>query len=134
MADARVAGASGARFARFCLVGAAGASAYFVVLAGLIELARVPVVAASTFAFGLVVVQNYLLHAGWTFAAGPANPRAFGRFVAVSAAGLALNAAVMHAGVHWLGIAWLPVQAVAIVVVLAWNFAWANLVVFRAGR
>jgi putative flippase GtrA len=120
-----------ARFARFGAVGTAGAALYFLLLVGMVEALGVPVMIATSVAFVLVVLQNYACHYLWTFATDAPHRRAAPRFFAMSAAGFALNWAVMAAGTRGLGLDYLAVQAVAVLAVLAWNFAVSHLVVFR---
>jgi putative flippase GtrA len=123
--------AGAGKLARFGIVGAAGAAAYFLLLAALVEGLGVPVMAATSIAFVLVVLQNYACHYRWTFAADAPHARALPQFFAMSAAGFAINWLIMAAGTRGLALDYLVVQAVAIVAVLAWNAAVSHFVVFR---
>ncbi|MET0980486.1 MAG: GtrA family protein [Telluria sp.] len=119
--------------ARFALVGLAGSLVYFVLLWSMVDLLGWPVMLASSSAFLLVVVENYLLHRAWTFRSTAPHGQALPGFVLVSAAGFCVNGAVMVLGVEWLGLNYLAVQPVAIGTVVACNFVGAQRI-FRARR
>lgn len=121
-----------ARFARFCVVGAAGAAVYYLVLVGLVELARLPVLVASSVAFTLVVLENYVFHYAWTFASNAPHRRALPQFIGMSAVGFGANAALMWLGVERLGLHYLLVQTFAVAAIFAWNFAVSHSGIFRA--
>jgi putative flippase GtrA len=111
------------RLVRFVLVGAAGACAFFAELAILVELLHVDVLYASSVAFGLVVLQNYVLHYRWTFRSRCRHAYAFLRFAVMTLSGFVINAGIMYAGERTLPqIHYLFVQAVAIAVVVTWNY------------
>jgi putative flippase GtrA len=81
-----------------------------------------PPAAASGLAYAVAVLINYDLTRRWTFHGRAASWREFGRFVAASALGLALNVALFEAGLR-LGLPhYLLAQAVATAVVTAVNF------------
>jgi putative flippase GtrA len=120
-----------ATLARFGIVGAAGAATYFLALVAMVEGLGTPVLAATSIAFVLVVLQNYACHYAWTFATDAPHARAAPQFVAMSAAGFAINWLVMALGTGALALDYRLVQAVAVAAVLAWNASLSHLVVFR---
>jgi putative flippase GtrA len=121
------------RFGRFALVGLAGTGMYYVVLWSLVELMGVPVLVASSLAFLVVALENYVFHYAWTFRATRPHRSALPRFLGMNVAGFGLNWGVMYAGVGGLGLNYLLVQAVAIALVVAWNFGLSLLWIFPEG-
>jgi len=122
-----------ASLVRFALVGLAGSLAYAVLLWSLVDVLHWPVVPASCCAFLLVVLENYLLHRGWTFRSTVPHVQAFPEFLLASALGFCVNAAVMALGVAWLGLHYLAVQLAAVCAVVACNFVGARRI-FQARR
>ncbi|MCI0626397.1 MAG: GtrA family protein [Acidobacteria bacterium] len=121
--------------ARFGTVGVLGTAVYLAFLWTLVELLRVPVLIATSIAFLLVCIENYLLHYSWTFASSNAHTVAFPRFVFMNVVGFWINWGIMFAGVEKKGaLTYLLVQAVAIAAVLAWNLALSSYWVFRDSR
>lgn len=110
-----------ARYARYIAVGAFGTALYYLALVLLVEALLVGVLASTSISFVLVVAINYLLHRMWTFRSPVAHSQAFIPFVAMSVAGFGINTAVMALGLA-AGIHYLLVQAVAIAIVVAWNY------------
>lgn len=107
--------------AKFVTVGAFGTALYYLVLIMLVEMSRVPVMTATSLAFALVVGVNYVLHRRWTFQSPVTHARALLPFVMMSIAGFGINAGVMAFGLA-LGIQYMLVQALAIALVVAWNY------------
>ena len=93
--------------------GLAGTAAHYVALVLLVRLAGAEPVAASTFGAVLGAVVNYWTNHRYAFRSTVPHQRAFPRFIAVSAVGMALNAAVMFATVHLLGVHYVPGQLAA---------------------
>jgi len=114
---------------RFALVGLAGSGVYYALLWSLVELGGAPVLTASSFAFAVVVLENYLLHRRWTFASPVPHRQALPRFALVAGCGAALNAAVMHACLR-LGWHYLLAQTLALALVVSCNLA-GTVLVFR---
>jgi putative flippase GtrA len=108
-------------FLRFCAVGASGYVVNLAVFAALIE-ARLPLSSAAVGAFLVAVTNNFVLNRAWTFAAGRGDVVAQGaRYLTVSLAALGANLAVLH-GLTMAGIASVPAQAAAVVVVTPISF------------
>jgi putative flippase GtrA len=115
--------------ARFALVGLSGAAVYFALLRGLVELGNVRPLIASSFAFALVVVENYLLHRRWTFASRVPHRQALPRFVVMACCGGTVNGTVMAVFLR-LGWHYLLAQTMALAVVIACNFV-GTFLIFR---
>ena len=107
---------------RYIVVGVLGTLVYYLLLWLLVEIARIPVLVASSLAFILVVLENYVLHYFWTFSSSAHHTKALPKFSMMSLAGFWLNLGIMYLGVEYLGFGYLWVQAVAIALVVAWNF------------
>src|SRR5205085_2826101 len=80
---------------RFAFVGVSGAAVYYALLWMLVEQGGMPPLLASSLAFAVVVVENYLLHRRWTFASRVAHRQALPRFVLMAGCGGAVNSLVM---------------------------------------
>lgn len=119
-----------ARLTRFAVVGTLGTLVYYAVLWPLVEVASVPVMMSTSIAFLMVVVQNYLLHYRWTFRSAVPHTIAFRRFFLMSLAGFWINWCIMFLGVHRFGFDYLWVQAMAIAVVVTWNFLLSTFWIF----
>ncbi len=137
------------RFVKFATVGAAGAVTHFTVFNLLLQLLRFSTYLSNTFGFCAAVAQNFVLNRNWTFPEkrGRAAGSQLAQFILVSVAGLLINMAVL-AGVRYLFAPFwqqtFPGQeqmallvgdnfalAVAIGVVMFWNFAINRLWTFR---
>jgi putative flippase GtrA len=109
------------QFLRYAGAGAIGTALHYAMLITLVQLARVDAVAASTAGAVAGALVNYVLNHRFTFASEKPHARALPRFALVSAAGVALNAAVM-AGVLAVVPRYLVAQVVATGVVLVAGF------------
>ena len=107
---------------RYVVVGILGTLVYYLVLWILVEIAGIQVLIASSAAFILVVFENYGLHYFWTFSSSAHHTKALPKFSMMSLAGFWLNLGIMYLGVEYLGFGYMWVQAVAIALVVAWNF------------
>jgi putative flippase GtrA len=86
---------------------------------------------ASSLAFAVAVVNNFLLNRWWTFRSdGPAYQQ-FGKFLTVSLAGLCLNELVFWVFRDRIGLDVLLSQLIAIACVLPFNFVFNKLWSFR---
>lgn len=137
------------RFAKFATVGAAGAVTHFTIFNVLLQLLRLSTYVSNTFGFIAAVLQNFLLNRNWTFAEkrGQRAHSQLAQFALVSVFGLALNMGVLAAVKYAMTPFWhqiFPSQpqlalligdnfalAVAIGIVMFWNFAINRLWTFR---
>jgi len=119
------------RFLKFCFVGGLATVVYYATLMLLVEVFDAPVMLASSVAFALVVIENYVLHHFWTFQSSEPHALAFPRFMFMSIMGFLINWGVMYLGTHGLSINYLLVQGVAIVLVVTWNYLVSSLWVFE---
>jgi putative flippase GtrA len=136
------------RFAKFATVGAAGAITHFAIVNILVQLFYLAEQTANPFGFTAAVLQNFLLNRRWTFP--ESRQRNAGRqllqFAIVSIIGLSINQVVFMIVHHLLEPTWIRLigqerlghalsynfaLAVAIGVVLFWNFAANRLWTYR---
>jgi putative flippase GtrA len=119
------------QLAKFCVVGAIGYVINLAVYATLIHYGLHYLVAA-TCSFLVAVTSNYTWNRLWTFRELRGHVGVQGmRFFVVSLAALAANLFVLHLLIADGGLAKLPAQAVAIVVVTPLNFVGNKLWSFR---
>lgn len=89
---------------------------------------------ANAGAFAVAVVWAYVLHRRVTFRADHGSHRAqFPRFLTVTLVGLAINSAVLHAGITFFGLYDLHAKIAALAVTACWNFLGQKLWTFRPG-
>ena len=111
-----------AQFLRYGGAGAIGTAAHFATLAALVQFAGAGPVAASTTGAVVGAVINYALNYRFTFASRRAHHVALPRFVAISAAGIVLNAAVLSVVLKFVRPHYLVAQIVATGTVLIVGF------------
>jgi putative flippase GtrA len=110
------------QFMRFLLVGALCTVCQYVLLIMGVEWLGVDAVLASTLGYLASAAINYLLNRRYTYASGAPHAVLVWRFVAVLAAGSALNALFMlllHGYLHW---QYALAQLFATGGTLIWNF------------
>ena len=86
---------------------------------------RLPLVAANTIAFVVANVVNFWLGHVWVFEQrlrGPGLGRQYVSVLAISMVGLALNDALVWAGVVLAAAGVVAAKVVATIVVMSWNF------------
>lgn len=135
------------RFFKFAIVGAIGTVVDFSVLNLLIQMAGVEKIWANTFSFTAAVISNFTWNRLWTFPESRERPllSQLGQFALVNAAGLIINQVIFLGLDHYvlgeagmlaapvsglaggLGVAHFTLaynlaKAIAIIVVLFWNF------------
>jgi putative flippase GtrA len=118
-----------ATFAQFCAIGSVATAIQYVGLIALVEMADVRPTIASSMAFTVSALFNYLANRRLTFRSGRPHRQAAPRFVLMVALGLAVNFCVI-----WLllRLQWhyLIGQIIATAIVLILNFALARAWVF----
>ncbi len=136
------------RFAKFATVGAAGAFTHFTIVNILVQLVGLSEQTANPFGFVAAVLQNFLLNRRWTFPESRQRNagRQLAQFTIISLIGLVVNQLVFTTVHNYLEPYWLNwtgqerlghalsynfALAVAIGVVLFWNFAANRLWTYR---
>lgn len=110
-------------FFRYCVVGALGTAIDLGSLYLMVEYLGFHIMVATTFAFLLAVVNNFLLNKYWTFQNQHRNfTKQFVKFLLVSLCGFFLTMALMYVLVYVLVIWYLLAKAITSVAVLTWNF------------
>lgn len=117
------------RFVKWSVVGVIGAVVDYTILIALVELVRLYALMAQAISFTCAVVNNYILNRTWTFSDIKHKGLAvqFMQFFIVSTLGLLTRTVIFYILLEWLGIWYRVAWAIAIIVVLVWNF-FANLV------
>jgi putative flippase GtrA len=117
---------------RFAVVGILTAVLYYSLLLLGVELLSLSPTLASGICFLIVIVFNYLVHYSWTFAQRAPHGEALKRYLIMISCGFVINTTVMYVGAQVLSLQYLLVQAVALLVVVVWNFSVSNVWVFRS--
>jgi putative flippase GtrA len=118
------------RFLRYSIVGAIGTAVHYALLVVLVQADLASPILASTVGAIVGAIVNYVLNHTYTFASGRRHRESLPRFMAVAAAGTAVNAALLAALVNGMGVHYFPAQVVATLAVLgvgylanrAWTF------------
>jgi len=116
---------------RFGVVGALTAVLHYGLLYIGVEALQLNVTVASSLGFVVAVIFNYLMHYSWTFDEPAPHGRTLRRYLVMIGCGFLINGAVMYAGVQWVVLNYLLTQALALIVVVSWNFVMSNVWVFR---
>ena len=119
------------RVLRFGVVGVLTAVLHYGLLYAGVEALQLHATVASSLGFVVAVIFNYLMHYSWTFDEPAPHGRTLRRYLLMISCGFLINGAVMYAGVQWAALNYLFTQALALVVVVCWNFALSNFWVFR---
>jgi putative flippase GtrA len=122
---------------RFAVVGVLTAVIHYGVLAILVQWAGWNSTLASSLGFAMAVGFNYLMHYHWTFSAEPGihpvpHGRALLRYALMISGGFLINGALMFTATELWTWHYLLAQALALAVVVAWNFLLASRWVYRA--
>ena len=120
------------RVFRFGVVGVLTAVLHYGLLYVGVEALQLGPTLASSVGFVVAVIFNYRMHYSWTFAHSAPHGRTLVRYLCMIGIGFAINATMMYAGAHWLAWHYLLVQALALVVVVVWNFVVSSTWVFRS--
>jgi putative flippase GtrA len=116
---------------RFGVVGVLTAVLHYGLLYVGVEALQLSATVASSLGFVVAVIFNYLMHYSWTFDEPATHGRTLRRYLVMISCGFLINGAVMYAGVQWAALNYLLTQALALVVVVSWNFVMSNVWVFR---
>jgi len=111
------------QFLRFALVGATATITTYAVLIVGVEGLQMNAVTASVAGYMAGIVVNYILNYRYTFGSDQRHHVVIPRFLAVMVVGMFINAAVMYAGINWLGFHYMLAQLAAVAVVFMLSFA-----------
>ena len=120
-----------ARLLRYAVSGGASALTHLGIGLALAEGLHVRPVVASSAGFVASILVSYLLQHAWVFRSAAGHAAAGSRFLTVTAAAFALNAAVLWLGTEVLTAPYLLVQAVALVAIPALNYTLNSRWTFR---
>ena len=122
------------QFIKFGVVGASSAVVDFGILNLLVLIFSVNVYLASTISFILAVTNGYIWNRLWTFQSQGRKTIQYGMFLAVNLVGLGLNLLIMYGLIHYLGLWYNYAKAIAIFLVLFWNYSGSKYWVFKKSR
>lgn len=117
---------------RFFLVGGFTAGVYFGLLFLFHSQLEIAAIVSSSVAYIIGVAVNYLLHYVWTFKSSEQHKVAIVRYLLMCFAGFLINISILYVGLNASGSNFIPVQAVAIIGILFWNFLVSSLWVFSS--
>lgn len=109
------------RFFRFLIVGGSATSLHYLVMALLIYSASLSAGSASAVGYVVSAFYNYFANAVYTFGGARRSLQSLSRFSISAIIGLAINQAVLWAGLH-LALPIYIAQVVATGVVLFWSY------------
>lgn len=110
------------KFILFLAVGGTCTAIQYAILIGLVTFRNWHATLASTLGFVISALFNYALNYFVTFRATKGHLTALPRFAFMAGTGLALNGAILEAGLTYTPFPYLWIQVVATIVVLFWNF------------
>ncbi len=110
------------QFLRFTLVGIASTTTTYAILIIGVECLRINAIAASGIGYALGATINYLLNYGYTFKNNQSHHIVIPKFLVVTAAGMFVNIATMHACMNSFGMHYMAAQLMAITAVLFLSF------------
>lgn len=111
------------QFIGFAGVGIIGTAGHYATLIGLVQLAGLIPLLASTAGFVVGAVINYFLNYKFIFRSRKRHIEALSKFLVVATAGLALNATAVWFGIDIVNWNYLVAQLAATAIVLVWNFS-----------
>ncbi len=120
------------QFVKFAVVGAIGTVVDMSILVLLKEVGGLNVYLANACSFTAAVLNNYTLNSRWTFGdQDKEHGRQIVQFFIVSAIGLGLSSILLYFFHDVMDLHYLIAKAVAILIVLFWNFSANRLWTFR---
>lgn len=106
---------------KFLIVGGSATALQYGLLIVFVQFADLNPVVATSIAYAISSVYNYLLNYYATFKSDASHRTAATKFAVVAGSGLLINAGII-AGLTKLGLHYLIAQVAATVVILVWNF------------
>lgn len=122
------------QYVMFAGVGAIGTAGHYLVLVLLVELYALAPVVATTAAFIVGAIINYILNYRYTFSSDKPHLQAMSKFFTIAFIGMTFNGLVMDYGTRELELNYLLVQILATILVLQWNFFANRLWTFAGGH
>ncbi len=120
------------QFMKFGIVGVMNTIIDYLIFSGLVYLFHVYFLIANVISFSVAVMNSYIFNRRWTFRSdNPAWRKEATKFLAVNLIGLGLSEVLLSLFVHGFDLSKLLAKALAVVVVLCWNFVGTKLWAFR---
>lgn len=116
---------------KFAIVGTLTAIIYYLFLFSLVEYFNVSIIIASSMAYVLAIIVNYLMHYQWTFNSDNPHKVAAFRFIMMNAGGFSINFLIMTYGLIIASEHYLLIQTFSLAVIVLWNFIISSLRVYK---
>lgn len=115
------------QFVHFSIVGASGVIVDYAILIFLTELLGIYYLGSSILSFVGANFSNFILNKRWTFGdRGQQIIKQYASFAVIGAIGLILNTLILYVAVENMDLHYLTGKAIAIALVLFWNFVAAK--------
>ncbi len=122
------------QFMKFAVVGGINTVIDYLIFSALIYLLHVHYLAANIVSFSVAVTNSYILNRRWTFRRGSQQWRSeAAKFFIINIIALGISELLLHLFVERLHVSELLAKAMAIIVVLFWNFVGTRFWAFRGG-
>lgn len=122
------------QFVGFAGVGIIGTAGHYATLIGLVQLAGLIPLLASTAGFVVGAIINYFLNYRFIFRSRKRHSEALSKFLVVATAGLGLNTMAVWFGIDVIRWNYLVAQLAATAIVLVWNFSANKVWTFSRSR
>lgn len=123
------------QFVKFSLVGASNTLVDFAVFSLLIYGLNFHYIGANTLSFTTATTWSYLMNRRWTFRGHGGKVHVqYVKFIMVSAVGLGLTTVLLYLFIERLHLAKIVAKAIAVLIVLCWNFPINRIWTFRKPR
>ena len=122
------------QFVGFAGVGVIGTAGHYATLIGLVQLAGLIPLLASTAGFVVGAIINYFLNYRFIFRSRKRHIEALSKFLVVATAGLGLNTMAVWFGIDVIRWNYLVAQLAATAIVLVWNFSANKVWTFSRSR
>ena len=110
------------QFIKFGLVGTSSAIVDFAILNLLVLIFHLNVYLSATISFVLAVTNGFIWNRLWTFKSEGVKTLEYSKFMFVNIIGLGMNLGIMFVLIQYFGLWYNFAKAVAIVIVMFWNF------------